>query len=82
MDPSEVAPPVCRVGQLNVDGSIVGDQRNALPSNRLTRQYSYNDRELCWRVTYDRAEKNEKGKYPHIMEEECVAPAAHQDTTL
>ncbi len=53
MDPSEVASPACRVGQLNVDGSIGGDQRHALPPNRSTWQYSYYDRELCRRVTYD-----------------------------
>ncbi len=82
MDPSEVASPACRVGQPNVDGSIGGDQRNALPPNRPTRQYSYYGRELHRRVTYDGAEKNEKGKYPHITDEERVAHAAHQDTAL
>ncbi len=82
MDPNEVAPPARKVGQPNVDGSIGGDPRNALPPNRSTQQNSYYDRELCRRVTYDRAEKNEKGIYPHIMEEEHVARTAHQDTAL
>ncbi len=82
MDPTEVAPPACRVGQPNVDGSIGGDQRHPLTPNRSTWQHFYYDRELCRRVTYDRAEKDEKGRYPHIMEEERVARAAHQDTAL
>ncbi len=82
MDLNEVAPPERRVGQLNVDGSIGGDQRHALTPNRPTWQHFYYDRELHRRVTYDRAEKDEKGRYPHIMEEERVARAAHQDITL
>ncbi len=82
MNPSEVAPPARRVGQPNVDGSIGADQRHVLPPNCSTRQYSYYGRELHWRVTYDRAEKNDKGKCPHITEEERVACAAHQDTAL
>ncbi len=82
MDPSEVASPACRVGQPNIDGSIGGGQRNALPPNRPTRLYSYYGRELRRRVTYDRAEKNEKGKNPHITEKERIARTAHQDTAL
>ncbi len=82
MDPSEVASPAPRVGRPNVDGSIGGDQGNALPPNRPTQQYSYYGRELRRRVTYDQAEKNEKGKYPHITEEERIARAAHQDMAL
>ncbi len=82
MDPSEMASPACRVGRPNVDGSLGGDQGNALPPNRPTRQYSYYDRELHRRVTYDQAEKNEKGKYPHITEEKRITRAAHQDTAL
>ena len=50
MDPNEVAPPARRVGQPNVDESIGGDQRHALTPNRPTRQHSYYDRELRWRV--------------------------------
>ncbi len=82
IDPNEVSPPARRVGQPNVDGSIGGDQRHALTPNRPTRQYSYYDRELCRRVTYDHAEKDEKGRYPHITEEERVVRTAHQDTTV
>ncbi len=82
MDPNEVAPPARRVGQPNVDGSIKGDQRHALTPNRPTWQHFYHDRELHRRVTYARAEKDEKGRYPHITEEERVACATHQDTAL
>ncbi len=72
MDPSDVAPPACRVGLPNADGSIGGDQRLALPPARPTRQYSYYGRELCQRVIYGREEKNNKGKSPHITEEARV----------
>ncbi len=82
MDPGEVASPAHRVGRPNVDGSIRGDQGNALPPNRTGRQYSYYDRGLHRQVTYSRAEKNEKGKYPHITEEERLEYATHQDTAL
>ena len=82
MDPSDVAPPARRVGLPNADGSIGGDQRLALPPARPSRQYSYYGRELRRRVTYGREEKNDKGKYPHITEEECVTRAAQQDTAL
>ncbi len=76
MDPNDVAPPARRVGLLNVDGSIGGDQRHALPSARPTQQHFYYDRELCQGVTYDRVGKNDKGKYPHITEEGRVVRAA------
>ncbi len=46
MDPGEVPSPVRSVGQPNVDGSIGGNQGNALPPNCPTRQYSYYGREL------------------------------------
>ena len=82
MDPNDVAPPARRIGLLNVDGSIGGDQRYALPPARPTRQNFYYDRELRWRVTYDRAAKSDKGKYPHITEGERIARAAQQDTAL
>ncbi len=82
MDPGEVASPACRVGRPNVDGSIRGDQGNALPPNQTGRQYSYYGRGLHRQVTYSRADKDEKGKYPHITEEECLARATCQDTAL
>ncbi len=82
MDPNDAAPPAHRVGLPNVDGSIGGDQRHALPPARPTRQHSYYGRELLRRVTYDHEEKNDKGKYPHITEEERVMRTAQQDTTL
>ncbi len=82
MDPNDVVPPVHRIGLPNVDGSIGGDQRHTLPPTRPTRRHFYYDREFCQRVTYDRTEKNDKGKYPHITEEERVARAAQQDTAL
>ncbi len=82
MDPGEVASPACRVGRPNVDGSIGGDQGNALPPNRTSRQYSYYGRELHRRVTYSRAKKDEKGKYPHITDEECLEHTVHKDTAL
>ncbi len=70
MDPNDVAPPARRVGLPNVDGSIGGDNRYALPPPRPARQNFYYDRELPRRVTYDRAANNAKGQYPHITEEE------------
>ncbi len=82
MDPNDVAPPARRVGLPNVDSSIGGDQRHALPPAHPTRRHFYYDRELRRRVTYDRAEKSDKGKYPHITEEERVARAVQQDTAL
>ena len=82
MDPNDVAPPACRIGLPNVDGSIGGDNMLALPPPRQSRHNLYYGRELCQRVTYDRAAKSDKGKYPHITEEERVKHAAHQDTTL
>ncbi len=80
MDPCEVAPPARRVGRPNVDGSIGGDQGSPLPPNRSSRQYYHNGRELRRQVTYSHAEKNEKGKYPHITEEECLVCVERQDT--
>ncbi len=82
MDPGEVASPARMVGPPNVDGSIGGDQGNPLPPNRTSRPSSHAGRELHRRVTYSRSDKNEKGKYPHITEEECLERAAHQDTAL
>ncbi len=82
MDPNDMAPPAHRIGLLNVDGSIGGDQRYDLPPPRPTRQSFYYDRELRRRVTYDRTAKSDKGKYPHITEEERIARAAQQDTAL
>ncbi len=72
MDPSDVAPPACRVGLPNVDGSIGGDTRYALHPSRPSRHNLYYGRELRRRVIYDRAAKNDKGHYPHITEEECA----------
>ncbi len=80
MDPCEVASPARRVGHPNVDGSIRGDQGNPLPPNRPSQQYYHNGRELRRQVTYSCAEKNEKGKYPHITKQERLARAEHQDT--
>ena len=40
----------------------------------------YYNRELHRRVTYPHAEKDENGRYPHIVEEERVTRAVHQDT--
>ncbi len=40
----------------------------------------YYNRELHRRVTYPHAEKDENGRYPHIVEEERVTCAVHQDT--
>ncbi len=51
-------------------------------SPRPTRQNFNYDRELRRRVTYDHAAKSDKGKYPHITEEERIARAAQQDTAL
>ncbi len=82
MDPNDVAPPACRAGLPNVDGSIGGDHRYALPPPRPSRQNIYYGRELRRRVTYDRAAKSDKGKYPHITEEERIACAEQQDTAL
>ncbi len=82
MDPREVASPARRVGQPNVDGSIGGDQGNPLPPNRTSRQYSYYGRELRRQITYPWADKDEKGKYPHITEEECLERTKRQDTDL
>ncbi len=82
LDPSEVAPSARRMGLPNVDGSIGGDTRYALPPPRESRSNFYHDRELHRRVTYDRATKNDKGHYPHITEEERVAHAERQNTAL
>ncbi len=82
MDPREVASPVCRVGRPNVDGSVGGDQANPLPPQRPGRQYSHYDKELRWQITYPRSEKVERGKYPHITEEERLERAERQDTDL
>ncbi len=76
MDPNDVAPPARRIGLPNVDGSIEGDHRHALPPPRETRQNFYYGKELRRRVTYDRAAKSNKGKYPHITEEERIEHAA------
>ncbi len=82
MDLNDMAPPARRIELPNVDGSIGGDNRLALPPPRQSRQNLYYGRELRWRVTYDRAAKSDKGKYPHITEEERVKCAARQDTAL
>ena len=82
MDPREVASPARRVGRPNVDGSIGGDQGNPLPPNRTSRQYSYYGRELRRQITYPWADKDKKGKYPHITEEERLEHAESQDTDL
>ncbi len=82
MDPNDVAPPARRVGLPNVDGSIGGDHRHALPPPRQTRQNFYYGRELRRRMTYDRAAKGAKGKYPHITEEERITRAEQLDTAL
>ncbi len=79
MEPGEVASPAHRVGQPNVDGSIGGDKGSSLPPKRSGRQYYYNGRELCRQFAYSRAEKDTKGKYPHITEQECLARDEHQD---
>ncbi len=80
MDPREVASPACRVGWPNVDGSIGGDKGSPLPPKRPSRPYYHNNRELSRQVTYPRAEKDEKGRCPHITEQERLACAQHQDT--
>ncbi len=82
MDPNDVAPPARRIGLPNVDGSIGGDHRHALPPPCPTRRNFYYGRELCRRVTYDHAAKNTKGQYPHITEEERATRAVRQDTAL
>ncbi len=82
MDPNDVAPSARRTGLPNVDGSIAGDTRYALPPPRESRHPFYFDRELRRRVIYDRAAKNDKGHYPHITEEERAARAERQDTAL
>ncbi len=82
MDRNDVAPPVRRIGLPNVDDSIGGDHRYALPPPRSARQNFHYDRELRRRLTYDRAAKNAKGQYPHITEEECATRAVRQDTAL
>ncbi len=82
LDPSEVAPPARRVGLPNVDGSIGGDTRYALPPPRESRSNFYYNRELHRQVTYDRGTKSDKGHYPHITEEERVARAQRQNTAL
>ncbi len=51
-----------------------------MPPQRSGWQYYYNGRELRRQITYSRSEKDEKGKYPHIMEQERIARAEHQDT--
>ncbi len=55
---------------------------NPLPPQRPDRQYSYYDKELRRQITYPRSAKDEKGKYPHVTEEECLERAEHQDTDL
>ncbi len=47
MDPNDVDPPVCRLGLPNVDGSIGGDAKYALPPPRQSRSNFYYSRE--WR---------------------------------
>ncbi len=80
MDSRDVAPPACRVGHPNVNGSIGGDKEKPLPPQRSGRQYYYNGRELRRQITYSRAAKDEKGKYPQITEQEHLASAERQDT--
>ncbi len=80
MDPREVALPARSVGRPNVNGSIGGDKGSYLPPKRPGRQYYHNNRELSRRVTYPRSEKDEKGRYPHITEQECLASTERQDT--
>ncbi len=82
MDPSDVAPPARRVGLPNVDGSIGGDIRYALPPSRPSRHSFYYGRELQRRVTYDHAAKNDKGHYPRITEEERATHTERQNTAL
>ena len=79
MDPCEVASSARRVRQPNVDGSIGGDQGKPLPPNRSNRQYYHHGRDLRRRVTYSRAEKDEKGKYPHFTEQKHLARAERQE---
>ncbi len=80
MDTREVALPAHRVGRPNVDGSILGDRVSPLPPKRSGRQYYHNGRELRRQISYSRAEKDEKGKNPHITEQERLARAERQDT--
>ncbi len=82
MDPREVAYPARRVGRPNVDDSVGGDQANPLPPQRPGRQYSYYGKELRRQITYPRSEKDEKGKYPHITEEERLERTERQDMDL
>ncbi len=82
MDPNDVAPPVRRLGLPNVDGSIGGDAKYALPPPRQSRSNFYYNRELRRRVIYDRPPKSDKGHYPRISEEERVKRAKQQNTAL
>ncbi len=79
MDRREVASPAHRVGRPNVDGSIGGDKRSTLPPKCPGWQYYHNNRELSRHVTYPRTEKDEKGRCPHITEQESLERAQCQD---
>ncbi len=82
MDPNDVASPARRVGLPNVDGSIGGDAKYALPPPRQSRRNFYYGRELRRRVIYDRPAKNDKGHYPRITEEERVECTKQQNAAL
>ncbi len=80
MDPREAAPPACRVGRPNTDGSIGRDKGHPLPPKRPGRQYYNEERELIQRVTYPRAERDETGRCSPITEQEHLDRAQCQDT--
>ncbi len=63
-----------------MDGYVTGDRVNPLPPKSSGQQYYHNGRELRRQVTYPHSEKDEKGRYPHITEQECLARTEHQDT--
>ncbi len=80
MDPREVASPARRVGRPNVDRFIGGDKGSPLPPKCPGQQYYHNNRELSRWVTYPCTEKDEKGRCPHITEQERFARVQRQDT--
>ncbi len=71
--------PARRVGQPNVDGSTGGAKGSYLPPKCSGRQYYHKNRELSRRSTYTHSEKDEKGRCPHITEQEHLARAERQD---
>ncbi len=81
MDPREVASPARSVGRPNIDGSIGGDKGHSLPPKRPGQRYFHNNRELSRRVTYPHAERDEKGRRPHITEQGRLDHAQRQEIT-